>query len=198
MASKYFLSLFTLILLLLSSSAWGQDREYPKTEFFGGFSYLNADLITRQNFFGWQVSISDNFHKNVGIAVEVGGQYGTVHLSCPAFLLPCPTFDARLQFHDVLFGPRFIVRGERFTWFAHAMAGMRFANPSDSSDPNFPVDPLVPDEFFALGFGGGMDVSANDRIGIRVFQFDYRPVRASGIWGHDVRFSSGIVLKWNY
>ena len=70
LASKYFLCLFTGILLLLSSSALGQDDDYPKTEFFGGFSYLNADLITRQNFFGWQVSISDNFHKNVGIAVE--------------------------------------------------------------------------------------------------------------------------------
>jgi hypothetical protein len=60
------------------------------------------------------------------------------------------------------------------------------------------INSVTPDEFFALGFGGGMDVSVNDLIGIRVFQFDYRPNRARGLWSHDVRFSSGIVLKWNY
>ncbi len=199
MTRKCVLSLFTLTLLLLSSSALGQVREYPKTEFFGGFSYLNADLITRQNLLGWQVSISDNFHENVGLVVDVGGQYGTVHLSCPAFLLPCPSFDARIQYHDVSLGPRFTVRGERVTWFANATVGIRFANPSEStSDPDVVLDPEAPDEFFLLGFGGGMDVSASDWIGIRVFQFDYRPNRASGIWLHDIRFSSGIVFKWNY
>ncbi len=76
MTAKTFISLFTAI-LLLSSSAWGQDGDYPKTEFFGGFSYLNADLNVdfgrRHNLFGWQVSISDNFHENVGLVVELEG-----------------------------------------------------------------------------------------------------------------------------
>ena len=57
MTAKTFISLFTSILLLLSSPAWGQDGDYPKNEFFGGFSYLNADLNTdlgrRHNLFGW-------------------------------------------------------------------------------------------------------------------------------------------------
>ncbi len=214
MTRKYFLSLFTLILLLLSSSAWGQDREYPKTEFFGGFSYLNADLITRQNLFGWQVSISDNFNENVGLVVDVGGAVSGQFTMVARFL--GVHIIQKIRFHDVLLGPRFMVRGERVTWFGHAMAGIRFAKPLISNVPFVPVDTLgnpffdpatglpvvlnsvTPDEFLALGFGGGMDVSVNDLIGIRVFQLDYKPNRARGLWSHDVRFSSGIVLKWNY
>jgi len=217
MTAETFISLFTSILLLSSSSAWGQDGDYPKTEFFGGFSYLNADLNTdlgsRQNLFGWQVSISDNFHKNVGLVVEVAGAVsGNV-----TTISRGSRFIQNIRYHDVLLGPRFMVRGERVTWFGHAMAGIRFAKPLISKVPFVPVDALgnlfidpatglpvvldfsvTPDEFLALGFGGGMDVSVNDLIGIRVFQLDYRPNRARGLWSHDVRFSSGIVLKWNY
>ncbi len=217
MTAKTFISLFTAILLLLSSSAWGQDGDYPKTEFFGGFSYLNADLNTdlgsRQNLFGWQVSISDNFHKNVGLVVEVAGAVsGNVTM-----IASSRRFFQKIRYHDILLGPRFMVRGERITWFGHAMAGIRFAKPLISIVPFVPVDALgnpffdpatglpvvldfsvTPDEFLALGFGGGMDVSVNDLIGIRVFQLDYRPNHARGLWSHDVRFGSGIVLKWNY
>ncbi len=218
MTAKTFISLFTSILLLLSSPAWGQDGDYPKTEFFGGFSYLNADLNTdlgsRQNLFGWQVSISDNFHKNVGLVVEVAGAVSGKFTMFARFL--GGRFIQNIRFHDILLGPRFMVRGERVTWFANAMAGIRFAKPLISNVPvplinalGHPIiDPatglpvvlnsVTPDEFLALGFGGGMDVSVNDLIGIRVFQLDYRPNRARGLWSHDVRFSSGIVLKWNY
>jgi hypothetical protein len=39
-----FITLFTVILLLLSSSAWGQDEDYPKVEVFGGFSWVEIDV----------------------------------------------------------------------------------------------------------------------------------------------------------
>ena len=216
MVEKFLLSLFTVILFLLSSSALGQNGDYPKNEFFGGFSYLNADLNTdlgsRQNLFGWQVSISDNFHKNVGLVVDVGGAVsGNVTV-----INVGRRFIQNIRYHDILLGPRFMVRGERVTWFANAMVGIRFAKPLISSDRVVARDALgnpiihpatglpvlipgvTPDEFLALGFGGGIDVSVNDLIGIRVFQFDYRPNHARSLWSHDVRFGSGIVLKWNY
>ena len=173
MTSKYFLSLFTGILLLLSSVAWGQDREYPKVEVFGGFSYLNADLITRQNLFGWQVSVSGNVKANIGIVVDAGGQYKSV-------------LGIGISFYELLLGPRFMVRSERVTGFVHALAGHRYVFvPGD-------IDSAV-----ALGFGGGMDVSVSDSIAIRVFQLDYMPNHSGGMWRHDARFGSGIVFKWN-
>ncbi len=173
MARKCFLSLFTLILLLLSSSALGQDGDYPKVEVFGGFSYLNADLGTRENFFGWQGSVSGNVKENIGIVVDAGGQYKSV-------------LGIGISYYELLLGPRFMVRGERVTAFVHALLGNRYI--------------FVPgdiDSAFVLGFGGGMDVSASDSIGIRVFQFDYMPNNSRSMWRHDVRFGSGIVYKWN-
>jgi len=172
MTSKCFFNLFTLILLLLSSSALGQV--YPRMEVFGGFSYLNADLGTRENFFGWQVSLSGNVKENIAIVVDAGGQYKSVS-------------GIGLSYYEFLLGPRFMVRGERVTGFVHALAGGRsIFVPSDI------------DSAFALGLGGGMDVSVSDSIGIRVFQFDYMPSHSRGMWSHDARFGSGIVFKWTY
>ena len=174
MNSKCFLSLSTVILLLLSSSALGQDGDYPSIEFFGGFSYLDADLGTRENFFGFQGSVNGNVKENIGIVVDVGGQYKSV-------------LGIGISYYEFLLGPRFMVRGERVTAFVHALAGGRSV-----------FVPGETDSAFALGFGGGMDVNVSYSIGIRVFQFDYIPSHSRGMWHHDVRFGSGIVFKWNY
>jgi len=207
-ASKCLLSLFTAILLLLSSSALGQDKE---GEVFGGFSYLNADLGTRENFFGWQVSISDNFNinENIGLVFDVGGQYKSFPL--------IRDLGFSVQSYQVLLGPRFMVRGERVTWFVHTLVGLRFVIVAEPDEPDFVPTPEefealfgetfqrlvalfagVSDNAFVLGFGGGMDVNVSDSIAIRVFQSDYMPNRSRGMWHHDVRIGSGIVFKWNY
>jgi opacity protein-like surface antigen len=172
MTRKYFLSLFTVILLLLSSSALGQDGDYPKVEVFGGFSYFSADAGTRESFFGWQASISANFHENIGFTLDSGGQYDT-------------NFGITLEAYEFLLGPRYIIRGERFTGFAHALIGLEHAHAGGFSDTAF-----------AMGFGGGVDVNASDRIAIRAFQLDYIPVRSSGVWTHDARVGAGVVFRF--
>ena len=164
------LLIISAVLLLLTVPAWGQD--YPRMEVFGGFSYLNSDAGTRENFFGWQASISANFNENVGFTLDSGGQYKSV-------------FGITVQGYEFLLGPRYIVRGERFTGFAHALVGLEYVRVSGFSDTAF-----------AMGFGGGMDVNASDRIAIRAFQLDYIPVRSSGVWSHDARVGAGIVFKF--
>ena len=47
-----------------------------------------------------------------------------------------------------------------------------------------------------MGFGGGVDVSAGDRLSIRVVQADWLPSRFSGTWiKNNVRFGFGVVYK---
>ena len=164
------LLLISTVLLLLTVPAWGQD--YPRMEVFGGFSYFSADAGTRESFFGWQASISANFHENIGFTLDSGGQYNT-------------TLGITLQAYEFLLGPRYIMRGERFTGFAHALFGLEHARAGGFSDTAF-----------AMGFGGGVDVNVSDRIAIRAFQLDYIPVTSSGVWTHDARVGAGVVFKF--
>jgi hypothetical protein len=61
-----------------SASAFGQNT--PRVEFFGGYSYLNADtsgLVSapRQNGNGWEASVTGNFNRWFGIEGDFSGYY---------------------------------------------------------------------------------------------------------------------------
>ena len=163
-------TLFIAFVLLLGML--GQAQEYPTSEIFGGFSYLNTGDGSRESLFGWQSSVTGNFSRTVGLTADFGGQYRS-------------RFGTTLQGYEVLFGPRFTKRGERFTGFVHALFGVEHARAAGISDTGL-----------AMGFGGGLDVNASDRIAIRVFQVDYIPNRFSGSWFHDARVGVGVVFKF--
>ncbi len=182
MTSKYFLSLFTVILLLLSSSALGQDGDYPRVEAFGGFSWIEIDGEGGEDerFNGWQASISGNFHENIGIVFDAGGRY-------KSFL------DITTQFYEFLAGPRFTKRIEDGALFAHALVGLNYARISG-------LGPTISDTAFAIGFGGGVDINVGDWGAIRMLQVDYIGNRVSGLdeWDWNVRTGIGFVFKFGY
>jgi len=170
MTSKYFLTLFTLILLLLSSSALGQDGDYPRVEVFGGFSLLGRGDET---FSGWQASIIRNFHENIGIVVDVGGQY-----------------QSGIQLYELLVGPRITLRTDSGSLFGHALAGLKYGRISG-------LDDTISDTAFAIGFGVGADVNIGDWT-IRMLQIDYIGNRISGLdeWSWNSRLGMGLVFKF--
>ncbi len=169
------------VLLLLTVPAWGQD--YPKVEVFGGFSYLSADARTRESFFGWQASISANFHENVGFTFDSGGQYKTIPEFSRVGVVLSPGFTEKN--YEFLLGPRFIIRRERFTGFAHTLIGLEYHRRR-----------VFGDTVFAMGFGGGVDVNASERIAIRAFQLDYIMARHFGEWTRDRRLGAGVVFRF--
>lgn len=162
--------------LLLCSPVLAQD-DYPKAEVFGGFSIVSTDLglgnlIDRQTFYGFQANGAFNFHKNVGIVADFGGHYKGVA-------------GETIHTYEYLFGPRVNLRSEKATVFGHALFGGANIGVAGGSENGF-----------AMGFGGGIDVNVNDRVGVRVIQFDWIPSRFEGVWVNDnVRFGFGIVLK---
>lgn len=173
---------FTLLvglIVIVGLPALAQD--YPRAEIFGAFSYLHVDPVVapREIAFGWQASVSGNFHKNLGLVADFAGQYKSVTVD---------TERAKFQAYEYLFGPRFFVRGERATGFVHALFGAATARASI-------LGVTITESAFALGFGGGADVNVNDRVAVRVLQFDYIPVRESGVWSHNLRLGFGIVIK---
>lgn len=161
--------------LLLGAGLPALAQENPKAEFFGGFSYHRQDFaVLSDSGIGWQAAIHANFSPYLGLTADFGGQYGKL---------------LGLSFRDyqLLVGPRFIGRGERVTGFAHFLFGVRSLRGLRALG--------LGGTNFAMGFGGGTDVSLNDRISIRVMQFDYIPTK-DVVWLTDYRFGAGIVLKF--
>ncbi len=180
MARKYFLILVTVSLLLLSSSVLGQDGDYPKVEVFGGFSWLEVDADGGEDvrFYGWQASISGNFHENIGIVFDAGGRYSS-------FL------DITAQLYEFLAGPRFTMRIEDGALFLHALAGLNHARIAGLGD-------TLSDTVFAIGFGGGADLNVGDWGAFRMLQIDIIADRFSGEWIWNERASIGFVFKFGY
>jgi len=132
------------------------------------FGGFSVLSVDAQQGFGWQASVAGNLNKNVGILADLGGHY-KFHVSS----------------YEYLFGPQFSVRGSRTTVFAHALFGGARLQGFDSATTGF-----------AMGFGGGLDVNATRRIGIRVFQLDWIPSRFEGGWQNRTgRIGFGVVFK---
>ena len=180
--------LILLLGLVLLSTNQASAQDYPKGEVFGGFSYANVDINgDREGLYGWQASRSGNFHRNVGFTADFGGQYKSINLGVIGGV---NLVSLDIQTYEFLFWPRFTARSERVTGFGHTPVGFALARASllGVSDS---------ETGFALGFGGGVDVNASDRVVIRIFQVDYIPTRFSGVWStKDFRIGVGVVYKW--
>ncbi len=178
----YIVTIFTLD---IASPAQAQGQP-PKAEIFGGYSYSSAThggVRERENINGWGVDLSGNFGKHLGITADIGGQYGKAYSGQIAF-----------RMYEFLFGPRLSWRTRTLTGFAHVLAGAAHTNAYDLPYKYFFL-PYPSDTRFAMGFGGGVDITVSKRIAIRAPQFDYIPVRNRPYWTHNFRVQSGIVLR---
>ena len=167
------LTFLMAVLLVFSHSPLGA-QSVPKAEVFAGFSavHINAD---QGNFritpVGWQTSIAGNINKTFGLVGDFGGVYKTFS-------------GTKLISHHFLGGVQLNKRTEKATVFAHAMWG----------GVNFRLDGSETD--FEMGYGGGIDVHATNRIAVRLIQFDWLPTRADSQWIKNVtRYGFGIVFK---
>jgi hypothetical protein len=168
------LILGTIGLMLISIPGWAQES-YPKAEVFGGFSTSSIAAgapSTRTSFYGWQASVNGNFHRNIGIVGDFGGQYKNIA-------------GIGISNYQYLFGPQISVRREKVTPFVHTLFGFNRASALGLSSTNL-----------GLGMGGGLDLNVSDRLALRVPQFDWTPVRAGGVWSTNIiRIGFGLVIK---
>jgi hypothetical protein len=139
-------------------------------EVFGGFSVLSIGNTggSRFNPLGWQAAVSGNVTERFSIVGDAGGAY-----------------KDGVKFHTFMAGPRLNHRLDRASLFGHALFGVTRASGGGSSESGF-----------SMGYGGGVDVSAGDKLSIRVVQVDWLPVRFDGVWNkNQVRFGFGVVYK---
>jgi hypothetical protein len=192
--------IFLLIIgLFLSIPSFAQEVIYPKAEVFGGFSISSSSISStdpttgltsslRESFMGWQGSVNGNLTHHLAIVGDFGGQYKTIA-------------GIPMNSYQFLFGPRIVFRAPRITPFVHAMfGGVKEGVGSFSfTDPLSGVTittPGVSSTGLGLAMGGGLDVNLNDRLALRVPQFDWTPMHVGGVWTSNViRIGIGLVVK---
>jgi len=156
--------------VLLFSSVPALAQEYPRVELFGGYSALvSGDVDNLDHVNGIGLDFAGNFNRNFGFAAEFG-----VHK------------NKSNRFYSAYLGPRLSLRGERVTFFIHALAGgVRVADRGNSSSLTV----------LSLAGGGGLDVNVSDNVAIRLFQIDYTPIRFRGEWVNLYRGQTGVTLR---
>jgi hypothetical protein len=159
--------------VLVPTSLWAQDP--AKAEVFGGFSVLhlsNGGVSTTP--VGWQGALAFNLNPKMGIVGDFGGHYK----------------DGG-SMHSYLGGLRYNHRADKMTPFVHGlMGGNHISSGGGGGSANG----------FSMAFGGGLDYTANEKINIRVVQFDWMPTRysAGGVsaWQNNtLRFGFGLVFR---
>jgi opacity protein-like surface antigen len=174
--------LLGVLALLLAVPLIGQAQEIPRTETFGGYSYirLDADLNNDQDLNGFNASFTYNLNQILGITGEISGNYGDTRVAGA---------NADLNTYFFLFGPKFAFRGNsRVTPFAHVLLGV----------VRFDVDTGLRDTTttqFAVAVGGGVDFNITEKVALRVAQADYILTRLANSNQNNIRVSTGFVLK---
>jgi opacity protein-like surface antigen len=209
---------FAFLAVILSTACLlTSAQNEKKPEFFAGYSYesVNSGITSSDNQATGvtQTSLDNRFNLN-GFNAS-GAAYLTRHLGIVGDF--SAHFDKRNDFFDTVAtrskfslynltaGPQYKFSGAgRFTPFTHALFGIAHRNLTEtlSGGSNYFLDSNTN---FAMNLGGGIDYRLNDRVAVRLFQFDYNPIflrsrTFNSITLPDrklngVRISAGIVIK---
>jgi hypothetical protein len=182
--SLWITSLLAMLLVWLSVSV--QAQETPKLELFGGYSYLRADDVSAgANMHGWNGSVTGNTNGWFGVTIDFSGHYRKID--------DLPETRAQVNTYLMAVGPRFSYRsGGRVTPFAHLLAGVgRSGYQAETIAGRFDGVHYS----YLLVAGGGVDLKLGDRLAYRLIQSDYVLTHFAGRFEHQVRLSTGLVLR---
>jgi opacity protein-like surface antigen len=170
-----------VFLLAVAQFTWAQ-HSYPRTEIFGGGSYIPANErdFPREDSAGFQASLTANLNRWFGITGDFGGQYSNGPDLGPNF----NNASAHTSTYEYLAGPRFTKRTERINVFAHALVGGATGRTNVRGFSK---------SAFAYGGGGGFDIHLNSRIAIRPLQVDYLGSFAD-ILESNIRIAGGVLI----
>jgi opacity protein-like surface antigen len=168
-------------LLMLSFSMIAVAQGVPLAEIYGGYSYLRCGVDVKDfecKLHGWDASLAINGNKWLGLVVDFGGNYGTVEDT------------TEIHAHSFLLGPKVSIRKGRVAPFLQGMIGFANVRIGEGSSKSQTND-------FAMAFGGGLDISVNDKVAIRPFQLEYFGIKEplTGEITDNIRVSAGVVVK---
>jgi hypothetical protein len=149
---------------------------------FGGYNYVHLDGGAGW-MDGWNAAVAGNLNSFFGIKAEGSGLYAKDKL----------VNDVRYSAYSFMAGPELTARGRTADVFGHALFGVTHLG---GSAPFGGIRYGASLNAFSMAFGGGVDWH-RDNWGVRIIQVDYLPWRALGAFAHNVRISSGVVLRFH-
>jgi hypothetical protein len=162
-----------LIVFLFPWTGTAQDRNTPfLTAVSGGYTYAasshfpilvaNASLPVSPSvhFNGWRTSLGVGLFRNLGIAADFSGLYGSRNSSvtlCAVRSCATGIDHESANLYTFLFGPRFAITFKRFTPFAEALFGAALLWDKGTFTPLNPLSsPSQLKGSFADTFGAGV------------------------------------------
>jgi hypothetical protein len=160
-----------VVLVPAPASLWAQG--VPKAEFFGGFGVAHViEGGASQTPIGFQANVAFDFSSRFGIVGDV---------------MRANNSDCYCKFGSFTGGFRFNHRMEKATVFVQSLwGGLNYRGIGED------------DIHFTMQYGVGVDVRTTNRVSIRVIEFNWRPVHATGGVGWETGITSygfGIVFK---
>jgi hypothetical protein len=209
-------AVFAIFAVLSTFPANGQEgapRQFPRVEFFVGYSYAYLSLGSQSSTFlpagrsynGGQLGAKFNLRKHIALLFDFSGESGDSKISDPL------GFETHMQLDATQFlvGPEFTVRTRKFNAFAHTLFGLTRMSLSELNGytysyggpylaavetPNY-VN-LAHRTNLALGAGGGIEGNWKKHFAFRLFQADYIPTRLDGKWESHFRLGTGMIVKF--
>jgi hypothetical protein len=170
------IKLLSLLSLVLASNA---ARCQDKVELFAGYSHFHLDSLPAGELNGWEVSGEYKFTRWFGGIADFSGHYGSVRDEAN----PAQAFPASTNVHAFLFGPQ-VSLPARVSPFGHILGGVARVSGLNQAD-NPPT----------LALGGGLDLTVNPKLALRVVQADF--VRTYFFGAIDnYRISTGVLLRF--
>jgi len=173
-------------------------EDYPKNEFFAGYSYHNADINsltidphrTSQN--GVNLAYTRSLTRNIRFTGDVSAHFKRFSQQTGGGV-----FESKRDQYYFLGGVQYTTHHKNpVTPFVHALFGASlFRGFTSNRTPPGNIFTFDDATSFAMALGGGLDVRANDRISIRIVQADYTPTFFGPGRQDNIRLSFGIVFK---
>jgi hypothetical protein len=181
--------LVVVMMIFVSAVSGYAQQEKPKYEVTGGYSYTGFES---QNMNGWFGSFAGTVNPWLGLAGDLSGHYASQSASGGGFSVSADT-----SLYSYRFGPRISKPvGQRMTPFAQMLFGgatLRTSGSTTTGSETFDVTQSV--NGFAMGLGGGLDIDASERIGIRLLQAEYSMLRVQSQNLNGVRLSFGLIYR---
>jgi hypothetical protein len=191
--------LMTLLIVVSASILVAQaQNDYPKNEFFAGYSFHSADINTltidphRTSQNGVNLEYGRNLTRHIQLTVDA-----SAHFKRSSQPTGDGIFHSQRDQYYFLGGISYVARKEKgVTPFVHVLAGASlFRGFTSLSGPSGNVFTFDDATSYAMALGGGLDLIANKRISVRLFQIDYAPTFFGSGRQDNIRLSSGVVFK---